>query len=85
MRSKARGFFGGMARWAYSSTSAKFGLKMHLVVNRKQKIRNFALTPGSVRDVSCAEDVLKNFRETIIGDKGCSSSPLVNRLQVKDI
>jgi hypothetical protein len=45
-------------------TGAKFGLKMHLVVGRNQKIRNFVLAPGSMSDVSCTEEVLKNFRGT---------------------
>jgi hypothetical protein len=51
------------------STGAKFGLKIHLVVDSKQEIRNFVLALESMHDVSCAEEVLKNFQGTVIGDK----------------
>ncbi|MDR1437829.1 MAG: transposase [Puniceicoccales bacterium] len=70
MCSKAHKVFSGMAQWAHSSAGAKFGLKMHLAVDGQQKVGNFALAPGSMHAVSRAEEVLKNFRGTIIGDKG---------------
>jgi hypothetical protein len=38
-----------------------------------------------MHDVSCAEEVPKNFRGTVIGDKGYCPTPLVNRLQIKGI
>jgi hypothetical protein len=38
-----------------------------------------------MHDVSCAEEVLKNFRGIVIGDKGYCSTPLANRLQTNGI
>jgi IS5 family transposase len=80
VRSQGHRVFAGMAHWAYSSTGTKFGLKMHLLVDENQKIRNFILKPGNLHDVSCAEEVLKNFRGTVMGDKGYCSEPLAKQL-----
>jgi IS5 family transposase len=85
LRSRSHQVFASMARWAYSSTGAKFGLKMHVVVGGDQKIRNFVLKPGNLHDVSCAEEVLKNFQGTVIGDKGYCSAPLANQLKRRGI
>jgi IS5 family transposase len=85
VHSKAHRVFAGMAQWAYSSTGKRFGIKLHLIVNKKRKIQNFILKPGSMHDVSCAEEVLKNFRGTVIGDKGYCSAPLARLLKRKKV
>lgn len=85
VRSSSHKVFAGMAQWAHSSTGTKFGLKLHVVVDEKQKIRNFVLTPGAVHDVSCAEKVLKGFKGTVVGDKGYCSAPLAKLLQNKGL
>jgi hypothetical protein len=82
-RSKTHKVFRGMAQWAYSSTEAKFGLKMHLLVDENQRIKNFVLKPENMHNGGCAEEVLKNFRGT--GDKGYCSIPLAKRLLAKGI
>jgi IS5 family transposase len=85
VRNKNHRVFGGTAQWAHSSTGTKFGVKLHLIVDEKQRVQNFILKPGSMHDVSCAEEVLKNFRGIVIGDKGYCSEPLANHLQTKGI
>jgi IS5 family transposase len=85
VRNKTHRVFAGTAQWAHSSTGAKFGLKLHLLVNENQRIQNFILKPGSMHDVSCAEEVLANFRGTVVGDKGYCSVSLVKLLQAKKI
>jgi hypothetical protein len=69
LRSRSHQVFAPMARWAYSSTGAKFGLKMHVIVGGDQKICDFVLKPGNLHEVSCAEEVLKNFREPLLATK----------------
>jgi IS5 family transposase len=77
--------FAGMAQWAHSSNGTKFGLKLHLLVNDEQKILNSVLKPGAMHDVSCAEEALRNFKGTVVGDKGYCSGQLANLLNRKQI
>jgi IS5 family transposase len=72
--------FRGMAQWAHSSVSTTFGLKLHIVVDERQKIVRFVLKPGNLHDVTCAEEVLHGCRGIVIGDKGYCSEPLAKRL-----
>ena len=85
VRNKTHKTFAGMAQWAHSSISTKFGLKLHLLVSDDQKILNFVLKPGAMHDVSCAEEVMQRFKGTVIGDKGYCSVPLANQLSRKQI
>jgi hypothetical protein len=85
IRSRTHKTFAGVAQWAHSSTSTKFGLKLHVLVSEDQKILNFVLKPGAMHDVSCADEVLKNFRGTVIGDKGYCSASLANQLSRRRI
>jgi hypothetical protein len=85
VRSKTHATFRGMAQWAYSSVDVTFGLKLHVAVSETQKIVGFALKPGSIHDVTCAEEVLGGHRGIAIGDKGYCSEPLQKRLRLKGL
>jgi IS5 family transposase len=69
-----------MAQWTHSSVSTIFGLKLHIVVDERQKIIGFTLKPGNLHDVTCAEELLRGRRGIVIGDKGYCSEPLARRL-----
>jgi hypothetical protein len=50
--------FRGMAQWAHSSISITFGLKMHIVAMKDQKIVGFTPKRGNLYDITCAEELL---------------------------
>ncbi|MDR0679103.1 MAG: transposase [Puniceicoccales bacterium] len=64
-RNRSRRVLSHAANWAYSSTGAKFGHKMHAVVDADQKIQNFTLKPKNLHDVTCAEEVPKDLQRTV--------------------
>lgn len=64
-----------------------FGFKLHLVRNEKGELLNFMITPGNVDDRKPLE--YKPFMEFVygklVGDKGCISKSLFERLSVDGI
>jgi IS5 family transposase len=74
-----------MAQWAHSSVSTTFGLKLHIVIDERQKIIGFTLKPGNLHDVTCAEELLHGHRGIVIGDKGYCSEPLAKRLSSRGL
>jgi hypothetical protein len=72
----------GKVPWAWF-----FGFKLHLICNEKGELLNFIITPGDVDDRKPLE--YKAFIELIygklVGDKGCISKNLFQRLFVDGI
>jgi hypothetical protein len=69
-----------MAQWTHSSVSTTFGLKLHIVVDERQKIIGFTLKLGNLHDVTCAEELLRGRRGIVIGDKEYCPEPPAKRL-----
>ncbi|MDR1232822.1 MAG: IS982 family transposase [Puniceicoccales bacterium] len=85
VRHRSHKIFKNMAKWAHSSVSTTFGLKLHLVLNARRKFVKFSLKPGNLHDVSCAEEVLAGCTGTVIGDSGYVPTALRDSLAKKGI
>ncbi len=58
------------------------GYKRHLLVTRGGVIRDFALAPASIGDLSAGADLLRGHADrAVIGDKASSSAPLADELR----
>jgi hypothetical protein len=77
--------FPDFAGWAHSSTRCVYGFKLHLAINESGKIIAFRLTKGQKHDICEAENLLKGFSGTAIGDKGYCSSKIRERLAKFDM
>ena len=74
--------FKGMANRGKDSIGWFYGFKLHLVINEKGEIINFALTPGNVddRNIKVFKDLVKDVIGKLFGDKGYISSKLEEEL-----
>jgi hypothetical protein len=77
--------FPPIASWVFSATKTVFGIKLHLVIDEKQKATRFSLTNGFVSDVSEAFHLLETCSGTTIGDKGSVSENLRSVLVEKGV
>jgi hypothetical protein len=74
--------FKGIAERGKSTMGWFFGFKLHLIVNEKGEIINFALSKGNTddRDVSTIKRMIKNVFGKLYGDKGYISNKLFHYL-----
>ena len=72
--------FGGLARRGKTSTGWFFGFKLHLLVNDRGELLNFALSPGNTDDRRPVPSLVKQLFGKIFADKGYVSQPLFQQL-----
>ena len=79
--------FKGIAERGKSSTGWFYGFKLHLVINDKDEILSFYLTPGNVddRNIEVIEQLSKELYGKLFGDKGYLSKKISNILYSKGI
>ena len=72
LRQKQHKVFEGLAQKGKGSMGWFFGFKLHLVINHKGQIVNFALTTGSVadNDKDLLVKLLSDLKGKLFGDKG---------------
>lgn len=74
--------FKGIANRGKDSVGWFYGFKLHLVINEKGEIINFALTSGNVddRNRKVFSDLVKDIIGSLFGDKGYISAELEEEL-----
>jgi hypothetical protein len=79
--------FKGIAQRGKSSMGWFYGLKLHVVINDKGEIINFAITPGNVddRDLSVIAKVTHGLWGKLFGDRGYISKKLFEELWSRGI
>ena len=79
-RIKRNKVFKGLAKRGKTTSGWFYGFKLHLIINEKEEILAFQLTPGNVADVSVAETLSRGIFGKLFGDKGYISAELAKRL-----
>ena len=72
--------FAGLAQRGKTSTGWFFGFKLHLLVNDRGELLNFALSPGNTDDRRPVPTLVKHLFGKIFADKGYVSQPLFQQL-----
>lgn len=72
--------FRGMATRGKSTLGWFFGFKLHLIIDQCGSPISFKMTKGNADDRSVVEDLSRNLRGKIFGDKGYISKKLFNLL-----
>lgn len=72
--------FTGLARRGKTSTGWFFGFKLHVLVNDRGELLNFALSPGNTDDRRPVPTLIPHLFGKIFADKGYVSHPLVQQL-----
>jgi hypothetical protein len=67
--------FSGLARRGKTSTGWFLGFKLHLLVNDRGDLLNFALSPGNTDDRRPVPSLVKHLFGKIFADKGYISHP----------
>lgn len=80
-REKQHKVFSGMARKGKTSVGWFYGLKLHIIINEKGEIIDFAITPGNVHDVNKLKYLSKRVWGKIFGDKGYISKKIMKELE----
>ena len=73
--------FTGWAQRGKTSTGWFFGFKLHLLVNDRGEVLNFALSPGNTDDRRPVPTLVKHLFGKIFADKGYLSQPLFQQLR----
>lgn len=79
--------FDGIAQRGKSTMGYFYGFKLHLIVNERGDILNFAITPGNVDDRAPLKhaNFLKKITDKLFADKGYISQELFEMLFVNGI
>jgi len=77
--------FKDVAKRGKTSTGWFFGFKLHLIFNDKGELMDFRLTPGNVDDRAVVEEMVKNLKGWLFGDRGYISQKLKDSLINKEI
>ena len=77
--------FKDTAKRGKTSTGWFFGFKLHLIFNDKGELIDFCLTSGNVDDRAVVEEMIKNLKGWLFGDRGYISQKLNESLINKDV
>ena len=77
--------FKGIAQRGKTSVDWFYGFKVHLVINARGELLNFALTSGNVDDRKPVRELFKDLQGKFIGDKGYISKDLASELREQGI
>jgi hypothetical protein len=73
--------FKNFAGWIITSAKTTYGFKLHLVINSWKQVVNFAITKGSISDISMARPLLQSLSGTGLGDRGYVSKDVRKALK----
>lgn len=77
--------FKGIATRGKSSMGWFFGFKLHIIINEKGDLLNFAFTKGNVHDIVPIKTLCKNIKGKLFGDKGYCSKKAASELLLMGI
>lgn len=72
--------FKGIAERGKTSMGWFFGMKLHLIIDRKGAIHGFKITPGNVHDTKAVDKMTTHLNGLLFGDRGYLSKPLFDNL-----
>ena len=72
--------FEGIAKRGKTSMGWFFGLKLHLVIDRKGRIHGFQMSLGNIHDTKAVEGITKRLEGLLFGDRGYLSKELFESL-----
>ncbi len=72
--------FAGLAQRGKTSTGWFYGFKLHVLVNDRGELLNFALSPGNTDDRRPVPNLVQQLFGKIFADKGYISHPLFQQL-----
>lgn len=70
----------GLATWGQTGQGNFFGFMFHLAINATGELRAVIITPGNIRDIEKAEELLQGFQGAAVADAGYISNPLRRKL-----
>jgi hypothetical protein len=68
-----------------SSKGWFYGLKLHVLIDRKGNLMNIKFTTGKDSDISVLEKIASFFKGILVGDRGYLSFPLLQKLLGKGV
>lgn len=68
-----------------SSKEWFYGIKLHVLIDRKGNLMNVKFTTGKDSDISVLERLTSFFKGILVGDRGDLSFPLLQKLLAKEI
>ena len=77
--------FKKVAKRGKTSTGWFFGFKLHLIFNNKGELMDFQLTSGNIDDRVVVEEMAKNLKGWLFGDRGYISQKLKDALMNKGL
>lgn len=78
--------FKGLAERGKTSMGWFFGFKLHLVINDKQEIMNIKITKGNVFDNQVIDDLSKDLKGKLFGDRGyISKKEKLKKLEEREL
>jgi hypothetical protein len=77
--------FKDIAKRGKTSTGWFFGFKLHLAINHKGDLMSFKLTPGNVDDRAVVDQLTKDLKGWLFGDKGYINSKLSKTLKDREL
>jgi IS5 family transposase len=74
------------ARWSYKGTERHFGYKLHIKIDRQQKIiETLAVAPANVSESLVAQTLLRNGDQSLYGDSAYSRASMHQALSERGI
>lgn len=68
-----------------SSKGWFYGIKLHVLIDRKGNLMNVKFITGKDSDISVLERLTSFFKGILVGDRGYLSFPLLQKLLAKEI
>jgi len=84
-RIKRHKVFAGLAKRGKTSTGWFFGLKIHLIINHKEKIMRCKITPGNTDDRTVVPQLTAGLQGWMFGDKGYLGAKLKQKLAASNL
>lgn len=72
--------FEGIAARGKTTMGWFYGFKLHITINNKGEIMAIKFTAGNISDLSVLDDITKNLRGKVFGDRGFISKEIFKRL-----
>lgn len=77
--------FRGIAQRGKTTMGWFFGFKLHLVINHRGEVVSLCVTKGNVDDRKVVDQLTKNLKGFLAGDKGYIDQALAKKLEERDL